>query len=32
MIDNSYTLVIKGLPRAKRQALEIAHGHDTLYH
>ena len=31
MIDNSYALVVKGLPRGKRQALEIAHGRDALY-
>ena len=31
MIDNSYALVIKGLPRTQRQALEIRHGPDKLY-
>ena len=31
MIDNSYALVVKGLPRARREALEIAHGQAALY-
>lgn len=31
MIDNSYALVVKGLPRAQRQALEIRHGTETIY-
>jgi predicted DNA-binding protein (MmcQ/YjbR family) len=31
MIDNSYALVVKGLSRTVRQALEIRHGRDTLY-
>ena len=31
MVDNSYSLVVKGLPRAKRQALEIRHGRAALY-
>jgi predicted DNA-binding protein (MmcQ/YjbR family) len=31
MIDNSYALVVKKLPRAQRQALEIRHGRDALY-
>lgn len=31
MIDNSYALVVKGLPRSKRQALEVAHGSNALY-
>ena len=31
MIDNSYSLVVAGLNRAQRQALEIRHGKDTLY-
>jgi predicted DNA-binding protein (MmcQ/YjbR family) len=31
MIDHSYTLVVKGLPRAGRMALEIRHGKELLY-
>lgn len=31
MIENSYSLVVNGLPRATRQALEIQHGHDAIY-
>ncbi|MCP5128214.1 MAG: MmcQ/YjbR family DNA-binding protein [Pseudomonadales bacterium] len=31
MIDNSFSLVVKGLPRAERQALEIRHGKGALY-
>lgn len=31
MIDRSYALVVKKLPRAQRQALEIRHGADRLY-
>ncbi len=31
MIDNSYTLVVRGLSRKERQALEIRHGRGTLY-
>ncbi|MFT6274118.1 MAG: putative DNA-binding protein (MmcQ/YjbR family) [Halioglobus sp.] len=31
MIDHSYTLVVKSLPKAPRQALEIRHGKKTLY-
>jgi predicted DNA-binding protein (MmcQ/YjbR family) len=31
MVDNSYALVLKGVPRAKRQPLELRHGKDTLY-
>lgn len=31
MIDNSYSLVVKGLKKAIRQGLEIRHGKDTIY-
>ena len=31
MIDNSYTLVVRGLPARERRALEIRHGKGTLY-
>ena len=31
MMDNSYTLVVKSLPRKTRQALEIKHGTDSVY-
>jgi predicted DNA-binding protein (MmcQ/YjbR family) len=31
MIDNSYSLVVIGLPRKRREALEIRHGKVTLY-
>lgn len=31
MIDHSYGLVLKGLKRAERQALELAYGKDQLY-
>lgn len=31
MIDNSYMLVVKGLSRVARQALEIRHGRTALY-
>ncbi|MDH3642848.1 MAG: MmcQ/YjbR family DNA-binding protein [Gammaproteobacteria bacterium] len=31
MIDRSFGLVVKGMKRAERQALEIRHGTDTIY-
>ena len=31
MIDSSYALVVKGMPRTFRQALEIRHGKAALY-
>lgn len=31
MIDHSYALVVKSLPKAPRQALEIRHSKATLY-
>jgi predicted DNA-binding protein (MmcQ/YjbR family) len=31
MIDNSYTLVVKSLPRKVRQSLEIQYGSDAVY-
>jgi predicted DNA-binding protein (MmcQ/YjbR family) len=31
MVDNSYALVVQGLPRAARQALEIHHGRAAIY-
>lgn len=31
MIDNSYALVVQGLTRQQRTALEIAYGRDALY-
>jgi predicted DNA-binding protein (MmcQ/YjbR family) len=31
MVDNAYALVLKGVPKAKRQAVELAHGKDVLY-
>ena len=31
MIDSSYTLVVRGLKRAERQALEIRQGKENLY-
>ena len=31
MIDHSYGLVVKSLPRASRQGLEVRHGRDALY-
>jgi predicted DNA-binding protein (MmcQ/YjbR family) len=31
MIDNSYSLVVHGLPARERQALEIRHGRSKLY-
>lgn len=31
MIDNSYALFVKGLPRAKRTALETAYGKEVIY-
>ena len=31
MIDNSYSLVVKSLPKAKRQHLELTHGSDLVY-
>lgn len=31
MVDNSYALVVKGIPRAARQTLEIRHGKERLY-
>ncbi len=30
MVDNSYALVVRGLPRKVQQALEIRHGQDAL--
>lgn len=31
MIDRSYALVVRGLPRGVRQGMELRHGVDTLY-
>ena len=31
MIDNSYALVVAGLTRRQRQALEIAHGYELIH-
>ena len=31
MIDNSYSLVVRGLPARERQALEIRYGRSKLY-
>jgi len=31
MVDNSYALVVKGLPKAQRQALEVAYGSGVIY-
>lgn len=31
MIDRSYALVVKGLPKAQRVALEVRHGKDSVY-
>lgn len=31
MIDHSYGLVVAGLPKGQRQALEIRHGRDAIY-
>lgn len=31
MIDNSYALVVKGIKKSERQALEIKYGKETLY-
>jgi predicted DNA-binding protein (MmcQ/YjbR family) len=31
MVDNSYTLVVKSLPKRVRQALEIKYGSDIIY-
>lgn len=31
MIDNSYSLVVKGLTQAKRRGLEVRHGRDAIY-
>ena len=31
MIDSSFGLVVRGLKKSERQALEIRHGSDTLY-
>ena len=31
MIDRSYALVIKGMKKTDRQALEIRHGNDAIY-
>ena len=31
MIDNSYSLVVRGLPARERRALEIRHGRSKLY-
>ena len=31
MIDNSYGLVVRGLKKAQRQALELRHGADAIY-
>jgi predicted DNA-binding protein (MmcQ/YjbR family) len=31
MIENSYALVVRKLPRPERQALEIRHGKEALY-
>jgi predicted DNA-binding protein (MmcQ/YjbR family) len=31
MIDHSYALVVKAMPRAARSSLEVAHGREALY-
>ncbi len=31
MIESSYSLIVKGLPRSTRQGLEIRHGQDAIY-
>lgn len=31
MVDNSYALVVRALPGAVRQALELRHGREALY-
>ena len=31
MIDNSYSLVVKGLKKLERQGLELRYGQDSLY-
>lgn len=31
MIENSYALVVRGLPRAQRQGLELRHGSSAIY-
>ena len=31
MVDNSYTLVVRGLRKAERQSLEVRHGKAALY-
>lgn len=31
MVDNSYALVVRGLPRSQRTALELAYGKEALY-
>ena len=31
MIDNSYSLVVKGLKKADRQGLELRHGKEVVY-
>ena len=31
MIDSSYRLVVKGMPRQQRQALELRNGREALY-
>jgi len=31
MMDNSYTLVVKNLPKKARQSLEIEYGADNIY-
>ena len=31
MIDNSYSLIVKGLKKLERQGLELKHGKNQLY-
>ena len=31
MVDNSYTLVVKSLPKRIKQSLEIKYGSETVY-
>lgn len=31
LIDNSYALVVRGMPRKTRQSLEITYGKDAIY-
>ena len=31
MVDHSYALVVRSLPKARRTPLEVRHGSDTLY-